>query len=176
MQRLVATRRGARDGTAPAQPTIEAIFTAHVAFVWRSLRQLGVAESDLEDEIQEVFIVAHRRLSGWDEQHPRAWLYAIARRCASAYRRRSHRHHERCCESPPERSDPRDPHAHLEAERARRALEALDHDKRAVFVLREIEEMSMQEVAQALECSIFTAYSRLYAARRALVRALEEGP
>lgn len=171
--RVVAVKDGAGDVSA-APMTIEALFSDHAGFVWRSLRQFGVAEADLEDQTQEVFLVAHRRLSQWDGEHPRAWLYAIARRCSAAYRRRSHRRHERPVETLPESSDARDPSARAEVDLLRRVLDSLDEEKRAVFLLYEIEEMSMREVAEAVQCPLQTAYTRLQAARRELARALEE--
>ena len=157
----------------PAPLTFDGLFAMHTAFVWRSLLHFGVAEADLEDQIQEVFLVAYRRLAECDGEHPRAWLYAIARRCAAAYRRRSHRRHEHQFETLPESADPHDPTARAEVELLRRVFESLDEDKRAVFLLYEVEEMSMREVAEAVECPLQTAYTRLHAARRALARALE---
>lgn len=158
---------------APARMPIEELFATCLPFVWRNLRQLGVFEADLEDQTQEVFLTAHRRHGEWDGQHPRAWLYAIMRRCASAYRRRSHRRHERPVETVPERSDTRDPSARAELELLLRVLDSLDEEKQAVLILYEIEQMSMREIAEAVQCPLPTAYTRLYAARRELLRALE---
>ena len=154
--------------------TLEALFSTHVGFVWRTLRHFGVARVDLDDQTQEVFLVAHRRLPEWDGAHPRAWLYAIARRCAAGYRRRSHRRHERAVETLPESTHTHDPADRIEMDRLHRALDSLDEEKRSVFVLYEVEEMTMREVAEAVECTLPTAYARLYAARRELARALEE--
>ncbi len=166
--------RGVVDAVAAAPITVEALFCEHVGFVWRILRHFGVARSDLDDQTQEVFIVAHRRLSEWDGQQPRAWLYAIARRCAARYRRQSHRRHERPVETVPEGTDTRDPAAGMELDKLGLALDALDEDKRSVFVLYEVEEMTMREVAEVVGCTLPTAYARLYAARRELARALTE--
>jgi RNA polymerase sigma-70 factor (ECF subfamily) len=47
-----------------------------------------------------------------------------------------------------------------------RILDTLSDDKRAVFVLYEIEELPMAEVAAAVGCPLQTAYSRLHAARQ----------
>src|SRR6186997_1961399 len=70
-------------------PTFDAVYTAHVAFVWRVLRTFGVAEPQLEDAVQDVFVVVHRRLSEWEGRAAiTTWLFAIARRVASAHRRR----------------------------------------------------------------------------------------
>ncbi len=159
--------------SAPAHPTIEALFAEHVRFVWRTLRHFGVADDDLEDVVQEVFIVAHRRLAEWDGLAPRGWLCAIARRCAAGSRRRSHRRHERLVESVPEGFDTRDPSARVELDLLSRLLDMLDETERTAFVLHEIEEMPMREVAEVLQCPLYTAYRRYHAARRQLTRLLE---
>ncbi len=153
---------------------IETLFSAHADFVWRSLRHFGVADVDLEDQTQEVFLIAHRRREDCEGQHPRSWLFGIARRCAAAYRRRSHRRHERPVEALPERSDTRDPSVGAEIDLLSRVFASLDEDKQAVFLLYEIEEMSMREVAEVLQIPLQTAYARYHAARRDLTRALEE--
>jgi RNA polymerase sigma-70 factor, ECF subfamily len=172
--RVVAgAMRGAPEKTTGAPVTIEALFSAYVAFVWRSLRHFGVAEADLDDQTQEVFMVVHRRL-GECEGDPRAWLYAIARRCAAAYRRRSHRRHECLVDTTPESSDTTDPATRMEVERLNRVLESLDENKRTVLLLYEVEQMTMREVAELVNCPLPTAYARLYAARRELARSLEE--
>jgi len=66
---------------------------------------------------------------------------------------------------------------HLQRQEARRrllaALDQLDGDKREVFVLYEIEQRPMKEVAEALGCPVQTAYYRLHAARERVVRIFE---
>jgi RNA polymerase sigma-70 factor (ECF subfamily) len=166
---------GARSAEGLSRPDVDELFSAHVDYVWRSLHHLGVADADLEDQTQEVFIVAYRRYATWDGQHARGWLYAIARRCASAYRRRSHRRHELTVDEVPERPPPElESSTDLDLDRLDIALQALDEDKRSVFVLFSIEELPMREVARILGCPVQTAYARLYAARRELSRALTE--
>jgi RNA polymerase sigma-70 factor (ECF subfamily) len=165
-----------REAKTSERTAFEALFETYLTFVWRSLRHFGVAERDLEDQTQEVFLVAHRHLADLDVHHPRAWLYAIARRCAAAYRRRSHRRHERTVETLPEASHNRDPAAGMEVDRLTPVLASLDEDKRTVFLLHDVEEMPMREVAQAVGCQLSTAYARLYAARRELAKAIRETP
>jgi RNA polymerase sigma-70 factor (ECF subfamily) len=154
--------------------TIGELFDAHATFVWRTLRHFGVATVDLEDQSQEVFLIAHRRLDSWDGQHARAWLGAIARRCAAEYRRRRHRRPEEPVDTMPEATDTRDPAARVELDLLNRVLSSLDEDKRAAFFLYEVEGLSMRDVAEIVQCPIKTAYKRLYAARRELLRALGE--
>ncbi|OJY16218.1 MAG: hypothetical protein BGO98_40245 [Myxococcales bacterium 68-20] len=74
----------------------------------------------------------------------------------------------------PEGLAPHDPALRAEVDRLSRILDSLDEDKRAVFLLYEVEEMTMREVAEIVGCTLPTAYARLYAARRDLARVLEE--
>jgi RNA polymerase sigma-70 factor (ECF subfamily) len=159
---------------ADLHPTLREIFDAHAAYVLRSLRHLGVAESDIEDVGQEVFVTVHRRLSSFEGRSKlRTWLYGICLRVASDYRRRAHVRRERATADPardlPE-PDERAPDAQVQARAELRALlDQLDEDKRAVVVLYEIEGFSMKEVAEMLGCPLQTAYSRLHAARDRMV-------
>ncbi|MBX3192297.1 MAG: RNA polymerase sigma factor [Labilithrix sp.] len=152
---------------------VERIFREHGAFVWRALRRLGVAPSDVDDACQEVFVVVHRKLGGYEgRSQMRTWLYGIAVRVAAAHRRRSHTRHEVPTEDPvgPETASVGTPEGALAEREALalldKALDELDDDKRAVFVLYEVEGLEMPEVAEALSCPVQTAYSRLHAARK----------
>jgi RNA polymerase sigma-70 factor (ECF subfamily) len=155
-------------------PTLREIFDAHAAYVLRSLRHLGVAESDIEDVAQEVFVTVHRRLESFEGRSKlRTWLYGICLRVASDYRRRAHIRRERATADPardiPEAED-RGPDQQVQARAELRALlDELDDDKRAVVVLYELEGFSMKEVAEMLGCPLQTAYSRLHAARDRMV-------
>jgi len=177
-------------GSPPARVDRERAFRAmyeeHAAFVWRNLRRLGVAEADVEDKLQEVFVVAHRRWSEFvDRGHgPRAWLFQIALRVASDARRHRRRH-------------PVDPDGGVAQERQSieapqaaavdkrqaldmldRALSAIDMGRRAVLVLHEIEQMTAPEIARTLDIPLNTVYSRLRVARIELeqeLRQLERG-
>jgi RNA polymerase sigma-70 factor (ECF subfamily) len=129
-----------------------------------------VREADIEDVCQEVFIVVHRKLADFEARSsPKTWIYGIAVRTASDYRKRASHVREIVTDSPPDEVSRDDPHDALSAQQARatldRLLDQLDEDKRAVFVLYEIEELPMNEVARALGCPLQTAYSRLHAAR-----------
>src|SRR5512138_2517440 len=68
--------------------TFEEVYRAHFAFVWRSLRRLGVREEDAADAAQEVFIVVHRKLPEFaGHSKLTTWLYGICFRVASERRR-----------------------------------------------------------------------------------------
>jgi RNA polymerase sigma-70 factor (ECF subfamily) len=152
-------------------PTIAEVFREHAPFVWRALRRLGVPESDVDDVCQEVFVVVHRKLADFEGRSSlRTWIYGICARTASDYRRSGRVRREIVTDAPPEAAHDGGQHDALAMRQARaqldRILDTLDDDKRAVFVLYEIEELSMAEVAEALGCPLQTAYSRLHAARK----------
>src|SRR5438552_3555099 len=66
------------------------VYEKYAPFIWQSLRRLGVASGDVEDVCQEVFVVVHRKIGAFDHRSSvRTWLYGIALRCSSEYRRRS---------------------------------------------------------------------------------------
>lgn len=149
---------------------VEQLFREHGSFVWRTLRRFGLSESDCDDQCQEVFLVVFRRLDEFEHRSSlTTWLYGISVRLALAHRRRASTKREEAWESPPEVPTSQRPDDQVAAREARvlldRALDGLDDDKRAVFVLYEIEQLPMNEVAEALECPLQTAYSRLHAAR-----------
>lgn len=160
-------------------PTVGEVFADHAPYVWSLLRRLGVREADAEDVCQEVFVVVHRKLPELLPQvAPRTWLYAIAVRVASDYRRSARVRREQLTATPPEPSVPGEQDAVVE-QRQRLAwldaqLDALDDDKRAVFVLYEIEQVPMQQVAEIVGCPLQTAYARLHAARRRLQEAARQ--
>jgi RNA polymerase sigma-70 factor (ECF subfamily) len=163
---------------APAPVRVEAppfreLFEQHAPYVWRVLRRLGVPARDVEDLSQEVFVVVHRKLPGFEGRSSlRTWLYAICLRTASDHRRRAHVRREHVTDRSPERACSAPQPAELERRQARAmldaALDTLPEDKRAVFVLYEVEGLTMPEVAEAVGCPLQTAYSRLYSAREAV--------
>jgi RNA polymerase sigma-70 factor (ECF subfamily) len=158
-----------------AVPSFDEIYEAHFAFVWRVLRTLGVPDAAIDDAAQDVFVVVHRRLPEFEGRSAvTTWLFSIARRTAAAYRRRTGRT-EALDEEPVGTSDP---FASLSRARAAATvmaiLDAMDDDKRIVFALVELEQLSVPEVARILELNLNTAYSRLRLARHAFELAVRE--
>lgn len=160
---------GRLDSTSGAPLTTERIVAEYGAYVFRALRYLGVPERDLADVCQETFVVVHRKLPEFEARASlRTWLYQVCRRTASDYRRRAHVRRETVQDF----SEDRTLHApsSTEALEARqlllRALDALDDEKREVFVLSEVEGLTMTEVIAIVGCPLQTAYSRLHAARK----------
>lgn len=167
-----------RDAPSGAQE-VDRIFREHGPFVWRALRRLGVAPSDADDACQEVFVVVFRKLGEYEgRSQMRTWLYGIAVRVAAAHRRKAHTRREVPTEEPvgPETASAANPEGAVADREALalldRALDELDDDKRAVFVLYEVEGLEMPEVAEAVGCPLQTAYSRLHAARKEVEKAM----
>lgn len=163
---------------APATLAFRDLYEAHAAFLWRTVRRLGVRASDVEDVCQEAFIVAHRKMSSFVGGSQRAWLFAIGQRVASDYRKRAYVRREVVGDDAG-MSDARveeNATRRLEVVDAREALDSLldqlDESQRAVFVLYELEEMPMAEIAESLACPLQTAYSRLHAAREIVSRGI----
>jgi RNA polymerase sigma-70 factor (ECF subfamily) len=145
-----------------------AVYAQYFRAVWRTLRRLGVEQAQLDDALQDVFVVVHRRLSEFDGRSLRGWLYAIAVRVASDHRRAAA--HRRTVPLPETLVDQApDPARASELTDAVRLLHELlgelDEPKRIVFVLGELEELSVPEIAEALGENQNTVASRLRAAR-----------
>ncbi len=159
-----------------AAPSFEELYEAHVDFLWRNARRLGVRDDAVDDVLQHVFLVAHRRLAELTRVgSERAWLFGVLTRVVREHKRSLRR------KSPHgfhEATDPDglpDEHARgAEEDVARREaarlleawLEALDDDKREVFVLADLEQMTAREIAEATGANPSTVASRLRAARQ----------
>lgn len=161
--------------SAPAALAIDArmrrIVSEHYAFLWRSLRRLGVAEARAEDAAQQVLMVAARKLAELEVQRERAYLFAIVLRVA-ADERRSVRRHPGTPDEPATdtlRDQGALPDELLDQRRARAVADALiaelPMELRAVFVLAEIEEMTSHAIADLLSLPRGTVASRLRRAR-----------
>lgn len=171
MPSLAHALEPAAEAAMPARAaTFDEVYAAHFAFVWRVLRTFGVAEAGIEDAVQDVFVVVHRRLADFEGRAAiTTWLFAIARRIASGYRRRMAG--DRTEELIDDVVGTADTFAALSRAQAAATvmaiLERMDEDKRVVFALVELEGMSVPEVASVLDINVNTAYSRLRLARAA---------
>lgn len=150
------------------------VYREHHAFVWQTLRCLGVVDSALDDAIQDVFVVVHRRLPQFEGRASvRTWLFEIARRVALRYRTRAHRDAARTFELPDLRSE-EDVEAAMDRALAFEVLRAftdsLDDDRLRVFMLSEFGQLRGREIAEALEVNINTVYARLRSAQKQLDR------
>ncbi len=152
------------------------LYESYFDFVWRSVRRLGVRDAQLDDAVQDVFVVVHRQLADFEGRSSvRSWIFGIARRVAADYRRRRSRK-DRGKVPADGLVDASEPGPAEHAQRSEAAellyqmLDGLDEPKREVFVLAELEEMTVPEIAEAIDANVNTVYSRLRAARQAFER------
>jgi RNA polymerase sigma-70 factor (ECF subfamily) len=182
---LSALRTPAAAHEAPAvEQTFERLFEENVDFICRSAHRLGIQEREVEDVAQQVFIIAYRKLPEFEgRSSSKTWLFSILLRVASDHRRSSRRkgaHLVATSSDPdqvPDQTPTSDPHERLERIEASRIidrlLDTLEDDKRAVFVMAELEQMTAAEIAEATGIDTKAVYSRLRAARIAFERAAE---
>jgi len=147
--------------------TLAEIYAAHFDFVWRNLQRLGVPPHSVDDAVQDVFLVVHRRLSEFEDRSSmRTWLFGILRRVA-----RDHRPRSREQATDPARLDDLAGHVaagQFESLAERQAadlvyclLAELDDDKREAFILIDMEHMTVPEAAEALHANVNTVYARI---------------
>ncbi len=168
-----------RPGPEPSPATVdfETLYRAEFTYVWHTLRRLGVRERDLEDLAHDVFVVVHRRLGDYDPSRPlKPWLFGIAFRVASGDRRRARYHAEVAGTVVDVAADVPGADDQLAARQDRQlvldALEALDLDRRAVFVMHDIDGHAAPEIAAAVGVPLNTVYSRLRLAREKFAAAV----
>lgn len=148
------------------------IYDEHFAFVWRSLRRLGVLESDVPDAVQDVFVVVHRRLAEFEGRSKMStWIYGICYRIASDRRKaarvvRFTSADEQFYNAPDERVDIAAEAEHRQnLEKLDLLLDEMPLEQRAVFTLFELECLTGEDIANTLEIPLGTVYSRLRLAR-----------
>jgi RNA polymerase sigma-70 factor (ECF subfamily) len=145
------------------------LYREQFAFVWRMLLHFGVSVAVIEDAVQDVFVVVHRRWEQLDAHvSVRSWLCGISRRVAADHRRKRSRH-ERKLEALPRPGPNLDFEREIEDQQLiaalERALAELEPERCEVFVLAEIEGMTAREISEALGVNPNTVSSRLRAAR-----------
>lgn len=155
----------------PDPPTFEVLYDAHVDYLWRTARGLGISPAALEDVLQDVFMVVHRRLPELEHGGGiRTWLTRILLHVVQEHRRRFARK-EDCDALPDDLADPRAGGPHEEVARGQASailaslLDGMSEPLRTVFVLAEIEQVPAPEIADALDVGVNTVYSRLRLAR-----------
>jgi RNA polymerase sigma-70 factor (ECF subfamily) len=158
------------------------LFRQYARFVAAFLVRMGVQRADLDDVMQEVFLVAHR-LGGYmpGPAKPTTYLANIALRAATSHRRKGNvrsfvrANDELVGNAGSDANDPEriaDNKQRLEL--LDRCLDRLDDDKRAVFVMAEIQGETVVSIAAGLGIPVDTAYSRLRAARKLFQEAAAE--
>jgi RNA polymerase sigma-70 factor (ECF subfamily) len=162
----------------PGTVDFQSLYKQEFGYAWRTLRRLGVRDGDLPDLAHDFFIVVFRHLSDYDPARPvRPWLFGIAFRVVSDYRR-SARFAREILGDAPEIADRAPPADEQIAERqareaVMRVLDELDLDRRAVLVMHDIDGHPVPEIAAALAIPVPTAYSRLRLARQDLAASIK---
>ena len=161
----------ADDARREAVPAFEQVYEEHFAFVFRMAKGLGIPSSSVDDVVQDVFVVVHRKLPEFEGRAKvRTWLTRILFNVVREHRRaRARSRHDELSEDfhDDRAKSPEGRAAEREAARILLdMLDAMEADQREVFVLAEVEQMEMPEIASALGINVNTAYSRLRLARR----------
>lgn len=149
-------------------PDLSRVYEQHLQYVWRLLTRFGVPSRDREDVAHDTFVVVHRKLSTFDPSRPlKPWLAGITFRVAVAYKRRKMQ-----SEVPSELPDIQHPDQAGKStelrQQAQRLLEQIPIERRAVFVLHELEGLTAPEISDAIGVPLNTVYSRLRLARKDL--------
>jgi RNA polymerase sigma-70 factor, ECF subfamily len=165
----------------PSAPDFDAIYETYVDFAWQTVRRMGVCPADADDVVQEAFVVVHRRLAEFEGRAQiKTWVFKILVHLVRHYwRTHQRRPGDQAADDLAQIQSlaaGHDPAAALERVEALRILDRLlaelDVDKREVFVLAEIEQMTAAEIAEIVEANPNTVASRLRAARQEFEKAL----
>lgn len=172
-----------RDSDGRPRGTFDAVVGPHLNAAFNYARWLARNDADAEDVVQDAAIRAFRYFGSLRNDNPRAWLLTIvrhtwyARAAQRAARPRLVEYEEMTHAQPDPRPDPEALALQQQtADRVRQAVEALPDDFREVIVLRELEGMSYNEIAEVAGIPIGTVMSRLSRARERLLEVLGPAP
>ncbi|HEX2657187.1 MAG TPA: sigma-70 family RNA polymerase sigma factor [Polyangia bacterium] len=152
-----------------------AAFERELDYLFATLQRMGAARSEIDDLLQEIFMVMYRRWETLDVTRPlRPWLFGVAFRVLRATRRRRAR--EVLCEEVELQDAAASPEASLQDRESLRILSAavdrVPSARRSVLVMHDLEGMEIADIARQLSMSKLGIYSRLYKGRRELASAL----
>ena len=154
-----------------------ALIRAHLTPVWGFLRRLGLSPADAEDAGQEVLLTAVRKMDAILPGQEKRFVFGIAVRVASRRRRSTKSFTSRAVDLDLDTCEVAAPSSHEILERREalalldRALATLNEEMRTAFILYELEEMSMPEIAEVLDVPVGTVASRLRRAREQFQKA-----
>jgi RNA polymerase sigma-70 factor, ECF subfamily len=160
----VTTLRGVNESR------LRQIVLQHFELLWRFLRRLGLPECDVDDAVQEVVLVVARKLDQVEVGRERSFVLSTAVRVASGFRRSARLRREVQDDELAAMPSPElDPEQLAQKQRLRLVLDdvlnQLPMELRAVFVLYELEELTMAEIATTLGLPPGTVASRLRRSR-----------
>jgi len=150
-------------------PAWKQLYDANFAFVERICRRLGTPEAELDDIVQETFVIAFKKLDHFSEGRITTWLYRIAANVVSSrHRRRRIRTalFGLFTEPPPAPAVDRAYDAREAQQQVALVLERMAPKKREVFALFELDGMSGEEIAERVGCKVETVWTRLHYARQ----------
>jgi len=160
-------------------PPFQAVYAKYFDFVWATARRLGVEASAIDDVVQEIFIAIHGSVHTLQRAEAlKSWIYSVARRTVSNHHRAARARGGKGSTVLDDQLESHQPtpfevtQKNSDLELLASLLAELEEPKREVFALVELEEMTVPEVAEALEIPLNTAYSRLRAARLAFEAAV----
>lgn len=161
------------------RPTFRALYDAHFAYVWRAVANRGVPPAAMDDVVQEVFLVVHRKLDEFEGRSSvRTWLSGIVRRVVADHvKKRGNQASGQVSLDEHAFEGGEDPALDLERRTAAALVDALlgklTEPHREVFVMYELEQLTTREIAELTQTNENTVQTRLKAARKAFQRALE---
>src|SRR6478736_2528979 len=158
----------------PGKACVDA-FERELDYLYGTLRRLGAPTADIDDLLQDIFVVLYRNWPTLDLTRPlRPWLFGVAFRVVRSHRRR------RARESPWVGLDPEDPTDGPEQQFAGRAslavlwaaLEQVPSARREVVMKHDLEGLEVADIARQLSMTKFGVYARLYKGRKELASAV----
>ncbi len=166
-----------------AKPDFDTVYETMVDYVWNAVCRLGVHGADAEDVVQEIFVIVYRRLGEFEgRSQVKTWVFKLMVHVVQHYfRTHARRPGDRATEKGTEiqalvAAQEKGPAGELERREALRVLDRLlaelEASKRLVFVLAEVEQLTLAEIAEVVEANANTVASRLRAARRDFDQAL----
>ncbi|MGH1347745.1 MAG: RNA polymerase sigma factor [Nannocystales bacterium] len=149
--------------------TLADLYEAQLDWVIATLRRLGVRDAEVDDAAHELFLVVHRKLHTFDTTRPlRPWLFGIAYRVARDHLRRGSARLRLVESVELEQGVDLESQAGARHQLARvqQALDTLDYERRATFVMYELDGFSVPQISEVLGCPPNTLYSHLRRARK----------
>lgn len=153
------------------------LYREQLGYVYSVLRRLGGPAESLEDLCHDVFMTAFRKRADYDGSRPiKPWLFGIAFRLMLNVKRKAT---VECDDQPlvaleDTRANPEQVLAQRQAQTAlQRAISRLEPDRRAVFLMHDLDGHAAPDIARELEIPLNTAYSRLRLARADILKQTE---
>ena len=161
--------------SAPPESDCLEAFQRELDYLFMTLQRMGAGPAEIDDLLQEIFVVLYRRWPTLDATRPlRPWLFGVTFRVLRASRRRHAREVlggelevEDAGANPEESVQDRESLNMLSV-----ALDRIPPARRSVLVMHDLEGIDIADIALQLSMSRIGVYTRLYKGRRELASAL----